>query len=175
MPTPSHHSPDRAAGPRAGDDTSRVFAIETARLLQDDKCEDVLVLDLRGQSQITDFFVIGTGTSQRQMRSAGQHVEDLANEHGFGVFSTNLSERESSWYIVDMPGVIVHLFESHTRGFYDLEMLWGDAERVDWRRPDQRDPDQYLDDPARNRAGLRTTDLPTRRAGQSADADPEGD
>jgi ribosome-associated protein len=142
-------------------DASPAFAIEAAQLLRDDKCEDVLVLDLRGRSQITDFFVIGTGTSQRQMRSSGIHVEDLAQERGVAVFSTNLGDRDTSWFILDIAGVVVHLFEAQTRSFYDLEMLWGDAERIDWRRPDQRDDDPALD-PGRNRAGLRLRDLPAR-------------
>jgi ribosome-associated protein len=175
MPKPSRPSLNHADTSRASDDSSRAFAVEAAQLLHDDKCEDVLVLDLRGQSQITDYFVIGTGTSQRQMRSAGMHVEKLAQEQGIGVFSTNLGERDTSWFILDIAGSIVHLFESHTRGFYDLEMLWGDAERVDWRRPDQREADQLFDDPARNRAGLRSADLPGRRAGFPVDGDAEGD
>ena len=175
MPKPSHPISNLADTSRASDDSSRAFAIEVAQLLYDDKCEDVLVLDLRGQSQITDYFVIGTGTSQRQMRSAGMHVEQLAQEKGIGVFCTNLGERDTSWFILDIAGSIVHLFESHTRGFYDLEMLWGDADRVDWRRPDQREADQLFDDPARNRAGLRSTDLPKARPSLPVDADTEGD
>jgi ribosome-associated protein len=165
MPDPSRP----ASQPESPTDSTTAFAIEAARLLRDDKCEDVLVLDLRGRSQITDFFVIGTGTSQRQMRSSGIHVEDLAQERGVAVFSTNLGDRDTSWFILDIAGVVVHLFEAQTRTFYDLEMLWGDAERVDWRRPDQRD-DEPAFDPGRNRAGLRSRDLPTR----AADGDDEG-
>jgi len=145
-----------------GDDRSRAFAVEVAQLLCDDKCDDVLVLDLRGRSQITDFFVIGTGSSNRQMRSAGLHADELARERGVSSFSTNLSERDASWFVLDFAGVIVHLFESQTRGFYDLEMLWGDADRIDWRRPDQRDSEPAYD-PGRNRAGIRSGDLPKAR------------
>ena len=158
MDLPARPAPD---SPTGASEATPAFAIEAARLLRDDKCEDVLVLDLRGRSQITDFFVIATGTSQRQMRSAGLHVTELAAERGVGVFSTNLSDRESSWFVLDVVGVVVHLFESHTRAYYDLEMLWGDAERVEWRRPDQMDEAPAFD-PGRNRAGLRLGDLPLR-------------
>ncbi|MBZ0172455.1 MAG: RsfS/YbeB/iojap family protein, partial [Phycisphaerales bacterium] len=54
-----------------GDPTrTREFAIECARLFKDDKCEDIVVLDVRGRSQVTDFVVVGSGTSDRQMNSA---------------------------------------------------------------------------------------------------------
>ena len=56
---------------------SRAFAIEAARLLADDKCEDVVVLDVRGVSHVTDFIVIGTGTSERQMRSTLSNLDDI--------------------------------------------------------------------------------------------------
>ena len=151
-------------------DATPDLAIEIARLLRDDKCEDVLVLDLRGRSQITDFFVIATGTSQRQMRSVGQHVEAMASDQKAHVFRSNLSDRDSSWYVIDISGVIVHLFESHTRSYYDLEMLWGDADRVEWRRADQRDGEPAFD-PGRNRAGLRAADLPAPTTADDDDDD----
>jgi|RhiMethySRZTD1v2_1073278.scaffolds.fasta_scaffold2374105_1 ribosome-associated protein len=112
---------------------SRAFAIESARLLADDKCEDVLVLDVRGISQITDFIVIGTGTSERQMRSTLSHLDDLGAEHGFNAFGTSDDSR-ATWLLADFVDVVVHVFEPNTRAHYDLEMLWGDSKRVPWER-----------------------------------------
>lgn len=125
------------------------FAVEVARLLSDEKCEDVVVLDVRGMSQITDFIVIGSGTSERQMRSVLQHVEELGRERGFPAFRTNTDER-STWLLADFVDLVVHLFEPNTRAHYDLEMLWGDAPRVAWERPGH---------PGRNRAGIRGDEL----------------
>ena len=141
----------------ARESKARDMALAAARLLDDDKCEEVLVLDLRGRSQVTEFFVIASGTSQRQMRSAGLHVEELGEERGFGLFKHNLGEKDASWFVLDFVDVVVHLFEPETRLFYDIEMLWGDAPRVAWGRDGEGSGGGPGDD--RNRAGLRTDDV----------------
>jgi ribosome-associated protein len=132
------------------------LAVAIARLLHDDKCEDVQVLDLRGRSQVTDYFVIASGTSQRQMRSAGLHAQELGEGQGFDAQNHNLNDKDSTWFILDFIDVVTHIFEHETRLFYDIEMLWGDAEAIEWRRPEDRDADESDD---RNRAGLRSDDV----------------
>jgi len=122
----------------------RAFAIEAARLLRDDKCEDVVVLDVNGHSQVTDYLIIGSGTSERQMRSVLQHVDELGAKHGFNAFRSHTDER-STWLLLDFVDVVVHLFEPNIRAHYDLESLWSDAKRIEWERPDQL---------KRDRAGL---------------------
>lgn len=121
-------------------DRARAFAIEAARLIRDDKCEDVVVLDVRKRSSMTDFLVIGSGTSDRQMRSVLHHVEDLGGKTGNPAVRTSVDER-STWILADFVDVMVHLFEPNTRSHYDLEMMWGDCDRVSWERPDQRSRD----------------------------------
>ena len=59
----------------ADPESTRQFAIEMARTLADSKCTDLVLLDVRGRSQVCDYVIIGSGTSQRQMRSAAQEVE----------------------------------------------------------------------------------------------------
>lgn len=112
---------------------ARAFAIEAARLLEDDKCTDIVVLDARAQSQMTDFIVIASGTSERQMRSVLSHVEELGEGQSFRAFRSSTDER-ATWLLADFVDVVVHVFEPNTRAFYDLEMLWGDAPRVRWQR-----------------------------------------
>lgn len=114
--------------------SARAFAIDVARSLRDDKCEDIIVLDLRGKSQVTDYTVIASGTSERQMRSAGKHAEEVGVEAGFASMHDNLSESGATWIVIDFVDVVVHIFEPATRAMYDLEMLWGDAERIPWRQ-----------------------------------------
>lgn len=109
----------------------RAFAARAARCLSDDKCEDIVVLDVRELSQITEYIVIGSGTSQRQMGSALDDVEELAESVGIGLFRKS-ADRDSLWLLADFVDVVVHLFEPNTRAHYDLEMLWGDAPRVEW-------------------------------------------
>lgn len=115
---------------------SLAFAMEVARLLRDDKCEDVVCLDVRGRSPVTDYIVIGSGTSDRQMRSVLQNVEDYGAKTGNQCVRRSIDER-ATWILADFVDVVVHLFEPNTRAHYDLEMLWGDSKRVAWERPDQ--------------------------------------
>ncbi|MCL4220449.1 MAG: ribosome silencing factor [Phycisphaerales bacterium] len=128
------------AGTRAGSladpESVRRFATDVARSLRDDKCEDIVVLDVRGLSNVTDYVVIGSGTSQRQMGSALQHIEELAVENRVGRLQTNRDD-QSLWLLADFVDVVVHLFEPNTRAYYDLEMLWGDATRVAWNDREQ--------------------------------------
>jgi ribosome-associated protein len=136
---------DRSAGdPQA----ARGFSIEAARLLADDKCENVLVLDVREFSQVTDFMIIATGTSERQMRSVLANVEELGRERGYPAFRSS-DDARATWLLADFVDVVVHIFEPNTRAHYDLEMLWGDAPHVAWERPGEA---------ARNRAGLKAGD-----------------
>lgn len=145
----------RNASPKA-EAQALAYATAAARSLKDDKCEEVLVLDLRGKSQVTDYFVIASGTSTVQMRAAGHNAAALAKEHGLQVMRDNLGESEADWIVVDATDVVVHVFEPDTRVYYDLEMLWGDAERIDWGRPDGSDGDTTgTGATSRNRAGLR--------------------
>lgn len=123
--------PDRSAG---GEEAARQFAVEAAQMLSDDKCEEIALLDVRELSQVTDFILIGTGTSQRQMASALDHVEDLGTERGFIRHGQSRDER-SLWLLADFVDVVVHLFEPNARAHYDLEMLWGDAPRLTWDGP----------------------------------------
>ncbi len=112
----------------------RQLAIDAARLLSDDKCEDVLCLDVRSLSQLSDYIIIGTGSSDRQMRSAADDVADLAQTHNYPIFKRSQDDR-ATWIVLDCVDVVVHIFEPNTRAHYDLEMLWGDAKPVDWSRP----------------------------------------
>lgn len=112
---------------------ARDLAIEAARLMNDRHCDEIVVYDVAGISPVTDFVVLASGTSDRQVRSVGHEVADLAKQHGYQRMGTDRDE-DYRWFVVDFGAVMVHLFEPVTRGHYDLEMLWGDAESVKWRR-----------------------------------------
>ena len=111
------------------------LATDVARLADEHNCEDVVVLDLRGLSPVTDFFVIGTGTSDRQLRAVADHINDHAETVGHQRLGKSGYD-VAQWILLDYFDVVVHLFDDERRGFYDLEMLWGDARRVDWKRTD---------------------------------------
>jgi ribosome-associated protein len=110
---------------------SKKFAIEAARLLHNTRCHDVLVLDMAGVSPVTDFYVIATGTSARQMRSVCDDVDELGQKMGFPSFHRSGYEGET-WIAVDYVDVVVHVFNQEARLYYDLENLWGEAKKIDW-------------------------------------------
>ena len=103
-----------------------------ARLADSLKTEQIQVLDLRGLSALADFFVIGTGTSDRQMRAVLDAVQDYARGLGRRPFSTTHTA-STSWVLADYVDVVIHLFDEEHRDYYDLDGLWGDAPRVEWR------------------------------------------
>ena len=109
------------------------FAVDAARLLHDLHCEDVLVLDVRKQSELTDYIVLGTGTSDRQIRSLAEQVQEMAKDKGIFSFGSD-ADAKAAWVVLDFADIVVHLFDPHARAHYDLEMLWGDAPRIRWRR-----------------------------------------
>jgi ribosome-associated protein len=114
-------------------ESTREFAIGIARTLADSKCSDVLLLDVRGRSQVCDYVLIASGTSQRQMRAAAQEIEDLGKARGQHPYRTSADEG-STWIVVDFVEIVAHLFEPDQRLYYDLELLHADGKRVDWRR-----------------------------------------
>lgn len=126
--------PERSADAARAQD----FAIQAARLVRDDKCTRVRVLDVRGLSQVTDFLVIASGTSERQMRATLHHVRELGRDLGFQAFGQSADDG-ARWLLADFVDVVIHLFEPVAREHYDLEMLWGDAPRVPWLRAGERD------------------------------------
>jgi ribosome-associated protein len=116
---------------KAAADLARDFAVQAARIAADNKTENVRVLDLRGLSTLADYFVLGTGTSDRQMASTLQAVRDAGRAAERELL--NVTDRSNaSWLLADFVDVIVHLFDAEHREYYDLDGLWGDAPEVEW-------------------------------------------
>ena len=111
---------------------ARKLAIALARTCAENRCRDVAVLDLRNLSPVTDFFVLATGTSARQMRAVADHVTEAGRDLGDRPFGRE--GYDTGWVLIDYVDVVVHVFTGESRSYYDLELLWGDAPRVDWRR-----------------------------------------
>lgn len=111
----------------------RKFSAEAAKLLAGLHCENMVVLDVRGLSDLTDYILIATGTSDRQIKGVASQVTDLALEYGLDRFGSERDD-DSTWLVLDYVDTIVHLFEPTARAHYDIEMLWGDAPKIDWRK-----------------------------------------
>lgn len=141
--TDTHKRAERRRAAQAGDDAIE-FAREVARIAAAQKTEDVSVLDLRGLSSLTDFFVIGTGTSDRQMNAVLDHIAKHARSVDRRAFNIS-NTRSASWVLADYVDVVIHLFDAHHRAYYDLDGLWGDAPQVDWAGGESGQADRASD------------------------------
>lgn len=110
---------------------AKALAIQLARLATDTRCSNVVVLDVRRISPITDFLIIATGTSPRQMRSVADELIEAAEAAGYPAVATSGYEG-SQWICIDFIDVVLHVFTGDARMFYDLENLWSDAPKVTW-------------------------------------------
>ena len=92
--------------------------------LADRKAVDPVILDLRGLSEATDYFVIASGTSDTHVRGMAEHLMGLVHPHHVEGLP------QGRWVLLDYVDVVVHLFHPELREFYQLERLWGDAPPV---------------------------------------------
>ena len=95
-------------------------------LLFDRKARDVVLMDLRGISTATDFFLIASGTSDTHVASIADHVVDELKQAGTRPLNVE-GERGGRWILIDYFSFVVHVFHPAARDFYQLERLWGDA------------------------------------------------
>jgi len=117
----------------------RQFAISAGLCAHDNRCDDIVVLDLRGISSVADYFVVGTGVSDRQIRAVADHIIELGKSSNVRLLGRDGYET-AGWILLDFVDVVVHIFSPEYRVLYDLELLWGDAKKVVWKR---RSPDAH--------------------------------
>jgi ribosome-associated protein len=91
--------------------------------LDDLKAKDVVVLDVRGKTSITDIMIVASGTSDRHVKSIAQTVAFKAKQAGETPLGTEGME-DGEWALVDLNGVVVHVMQPKVRDFYHLERLW---------------------------------------------------
>ena len=94
--------------------------------------EDITVLDFRGHSSLTDYFVICSASNERLAASIMNYVTDEAEKEGYPVRNVE-AEQGSRWVLVDLYDVILHIFVGEERSLYQLEKLWGDLPRIEVR------------------------------------------
>ncbi len=115
---------------------SREVAIAAARAAVGKQGEDVTVLDVRSVIVITDFFVIVSGGSARQVRTITESIEAALKELGVKPVRRE-GETEGQWVLLDYVDVVVHVFGEEERRYYDLERLWKDAGTLAWEDGDE--------------------------------------
>ncbi len=108
-------------------------AVLAARVGEDNKAKDIVVLDMRGITPLYDFFVLMTGSSRRQIHTLAEEID--AELRAAGDARRSIEGYEASkWVVQDYGDLVVHVFDPDTRRYYALEDLWADAPRLDWDR-----------------------------------------
>lgn len=110
---------------------SRGLAMAAVKAAAENRGQDIIVLDLTGQTALFDFFVIASGSSRRQLSAIGTEI-DRVMKHELGEQRLSVSGHEDNrWIVLDYGSIVVHLFDEDTREYYDLESLWADGKQVD--------------------------------------------
>ena len=107
------------------------LVVAAARAAASKQAQDVAVLDVRDLIVITDYFLIASGASDRQVRTIAEEIERSVRDKGLRPVRRE-GEREGHWVLLDFVDFVAHVFLDEDREFYDLERLWSDAPRVEW-------------------------------------------
>jgi ribosome-associated protein len=105
-----------------------------ARIADDNRAKDILLLDLRQTTPLVDFFVIASANSRRQAYAIASEIDQEMKKLGEAKLGMEGAE-EGRWILIDYGDLVVHIFSEDARGYYSLEEIWGDALRVEWRDP----------------------------------------
>jgi ribosome-associated protein len=111
---------------------SRAIALAAAEAARDKQATDVVVLDVAELLSITDYFVICSASSSRQLKSVIEAVEERVRRELELRPVRREGEADAGWWLLDYIDVVVHVFSEEQRAYYDLERLWSDAPRPQW-------------------------------------------
>lgn len=117
-------------------------ALLLTRFALEKKARDLVVMDVRDVTSIADYFIICSGSSDRQVQSIAQGIEENLSAAGHRPLSVEGVHR-GHWVLMDFSDVIVHIFYEPVREFYDLEGLWSHAPRVELPEPYSTLVDQF--------------------------------
>jgi ribosome-associated protein len=132
-----HHAASRTVPDRVAKALER--ATICARIADDNRAKEIVLLDLRQATPLLDFFLIATAATRRQANSIAIEMDiemKKLNEHKLGMEGTE----EGSWILIDYGDFVVHLFTPESRAYYGLEEVWGDAPHLEWRDPSRPMP-----------------------------------
>ena len=111
---------------------SKEIAITCAKIADEKKAQDIVILDVDKISAITDYFVICSAINERQLHAIADDMDKEMKKLSISKLGME-GYREAKWVLIDYGDFIVHIFEKEIRSYYDLELLWGDAPKVTWQ------------------------------------------
>ncbi|MGN0731287.1 MAG: ribosome silencing factor [Treponema sp.] len=115
--------------------TTQDKALEIAQLLEDGKGDDVVVLDISELNSWTDFFVITTINSSAHWQGLYRQVKDYIKDNDLEIHLTNKKSPDGDdWNLIDLGNIVVHLMSKQARVFYDLEKLWHNGKKLDYKK-----------------------------------------
>ena len=121
---------------QAPDIQPKEIALHIANAGLDKKALNIEIIDVRGKVDYADFVVVMSGRSDRQVNAISKGIQqELKVKHRIGTVGVE-GLPQGNWVLIDFGEVVVHVFHHDTRGYYDLEALWLDAERVEFESPD---------------------------------------
>jgi len=120
----------KAAVSEKSADAARTLALTAARVAAETRGTDVRILDLRELTQVFDYFVVATGTSQRQIHAMADEIEKVVKAELHDRRRGAEGYEEGRWIVIDYGNVVVHLFDAASREYWDLEHLWSGAKQV---------------------------------------------
>jgi ribosome silencing factor RsfS/YbeB/iojap len=124
--------PSRARAPKVAPALLERLVAAARKSLEDDKAENLVVLDVTGRADYADRLVIATGLADRQIQAMAAHLEDAFEKEGLKL-RRDAIQASPDWVLIDAGDLVVHLFKPEARGLYGLERMWG---------PDSPAPDQ---------------------------------
>lgn len=155
----------QAVDRRNPDRLARAFARAraAAKIADDNRAKDILLLDLRGVTPLLDFFVIATANSRRQANAIASEIDAEMKKIGELKLGLEGSE-EGRWILIDYGDFVVHIFSGDGRSYYALEEIWGDAPQLSWRD----EPGGELPPPPQSRSTTDATSSPPAESTEEA-------
>ncbi len=111
------------------DHTAKIMARLAYEALEDKKAVDITIIDISEVTVVADYFIIASGTNRNQVQALADNVEEQLGKAGYPMKQSE-GYRTANWILMDYGDIIVHVFDSENRLFYDLERIWRDGRTI---------------------------------------------
>ncbi len=110
--------------------TNKEYALLAGKILSNKKAQDIIIIDIQGKATFADYFVLCSGTSERQILSLTDEIEDAFAKEDLLAKSIE-GKHGSGWILMDFGDIIVNLFTKEMRERYNIEKVWGDCQFIE--------------------------------------------